>query len=105
MWVKSTILVTCIQTFKLSRCKQHSHVKKYLNKWAELDPIAHMLKGFCLHIAIHQFMAQNVQFWLDFIINYRMHRVDIKLLACEISKQSVNFKNFILEWRYSQMLQ
>ena len=27
------------------------------NKWAGLDLVAHMLKGFCLHIAISQTLA------------------------------------------------
>ena len=36
-----------LKLFKLSKCKQHSHVrKKILNKWADLDFVAHMLKGF-----------------------------------------------------------
>ena len=53
--MKSTILVTCVQTFKLSKSKQHSHVKFYnLNKWVELNLIAYMLKGvfFCLYTVI-----------------------------------------------------
>ena len=56
--VKSTILATCIQTLKLSKCKQYSCVNFYnLNKPMELNPIAHMLKGFCLHTVIFQFSA------------------------------------------------
>ena len=31
--------------------------KKKLNKWAGLDLVAHMLKGFCLHTAISQMSA------------------------------------------------
>ena len=51
--MKSAILVTCIQDLKLSKCKQHSCVKKFnLNKWVERNPIAHMLKGFCLYTVI-----------------------------------------------------
>ena len=48
-----------LKLFKLSKCKQHSHVKKRknLNKWVRLDLVAHMLKGFCLHIAISQMSA------------------------------------------------
>ena len=44
-----------LKLFKLSKCKQHSRVrkkKKFLNKWADLNFVAHMLKRFCLHIAI-----------------------------------------------------
>ena len=55
--VKSTILVTCIQNLKLSKCKQHSWVRIYnLKKWVELNPIAYMFKGFCLHTVIFQFL-------------------------------------------------
>ena len=49
-----------LKLFKLSKCKQHSCVKKkrkYLNKWAGPDLVAHMLKGFSLHITIFQFSA------------------------------------------------
>ena len=46
---------------KLSKCKQHIHVLRrkinILNKWAGLDLVAHMFKGFCLHIAISKMLA------------------------------------------------
>ena len=72
--------------------------KKNLNKWVGLDLVAHMLKSFCLHITIFQFLASNAQFWSDLVLIYRMYRVGIKLPAYEISKQLDNFKIFILEW-------
>ena len=34
-----------LKLFKLSKCKQHSHVRKKINKWVDLDFVAHMLKG------------------------------------------------------------
>ena len=33
-----------------------------------------------------------------------MHRLVFKLLACEMSKQSVDLKFFLLEWWYLQIL-
>ena len=36
-----------LKLFKLPKCKQHSCVRKrILNKWVDLDFVAHMLKGF-----------------------------------------------------------
>ena len=67
-------------------------LKKNLNRWMWLDPVAHMLKDFCLHILISQFAAYSVQFWFDFVIIYRMCRMDIRSSVCKISKQLVNFK-------------
>ena len=59
--VNNSHYIQHLTLFKLSKCKQHSHVKKKektnLNKWAGFDLVAHMLKGFCLHIAIFQISA------------------------------------------------
>ena len=58
--VNNTSYIQHLKLFKLSKCKQHSHVKKkrkYLNKWVGPDLVAHMLKGFSLHITIFQSLA------------------------------------------------
>ena len=53
-------------------------LKKTLNRWVWLDPVAHMLKGFCSHIAISQFVTKIHKFSFDFVIIYRMCRMDIR---------------------------
>ena len=49
-----------LKLFKLSKCKQHSCVKKkrkYLNKWEGLNLVAHMLKDFLFTYYNLQFLA------------------------------------------------
>ena len=68
-----------------------------LDKWAGPDLVAHMLKHFVYILQFSNFSAYNAQSWSYLILIYRMYRVGIKSPAYEISKQSDNFKLFILE--------
>ena len=50
--------VNNLRLFLIYNLSNNIHIlKKNVNRWVWLDPVAHMLKGFCLHILIPQFAA------------------------------------------------